>query len=80
MQLNVKLSISYAKLHTTTKLPPASKEYLCFWINGKSYQAAKCVKSRILTKFIDSILSIYAFEKKLLCLKVCYNCRVSKIT
>ena len=33
-----------------------------FYINDKSYQADKCVKSRIMTKIIDFILSIDTFE------------------
>ena len=31
---------------------------------GKYEQAARCIKSRIMTKVIDSVLSIDAFEKK----------------
>ena len=57
--LNATLPIPYIKLHTTTKLSPAGKEYLCFQINGKSSQATKCLKSRIITKVIISILSIF---------------------
>ena len=67
--LNATLYIAYVKLHTTTKLPPAGKEYLCFQINGKSSQAAKCVKSKIITKFINSILSIDTFEQKYVVIK-----------
>ena len=59
--LNATLPIVYVKLHTTTKLPPAGKEYFCFQINGKYSQAAKCVKSRILTDVIDCILTIDTF-------------------
>ena len=29
-QFNAKLTIVFVKLHTTTELPPAGKEYLCF--------------------------------------------------
>ena len=61
--LNGTLPITYVKLHTTTKLPPAGKDYLCFQINGKSSQVAKCVKSRIMTKVIDFILYIDTFEQ-----------------
>ena len=56
--LNATLHIPSVKLHTTTKLPPAGKEYLCFQINGKSSQAVMCVKSRIMTKVINYIPSI----------------------
>ena len=31
-------------LHTTVKLPPVDKEYLCFQNNGKSVQSSRCVK------------------------------------
>ena len=37
---------------------------MCFHINGKSSQNAKCVKSRIMTKVIDCVLSIHKFEQK----------------
>ena len=63
MPLNATFPIEYVKLHTTTELPPAGKEYLCFQINSKSSHAAQCVKSRITNKAIDSILSIDTFEQ-----------------
>ena len=62
--LNAKQTILSVKLHKKTKLPPAGKEYLCFQINGKSSQAAKCVESRIMTKVINHILSIDTSEQK----------------
>ena len=37
---------------------------------GTSDQAARCIKSRIMTKVIDSVLSIDTFEKKCVVLKV----------
>ena len=43
---NATLTIAPVELHTTKKLPPAGKEYLCFQINGRSFHAAQCVKSR----------------------------------
>ena len=46
------------------------KEYMCFQIYFKSAQAAKCVKSRIMTKVIDCVLSVYIFEQKCVVLKV----------
>ena len=56
------------------------KEYMCFQNDGKTAQAAKCIKSRIMTKAIDYVISIDTFEKNVMCLKVCYNHRVLKIT
>ena len=35
-----------------------------FHNDGKSFQAAKCIKSRITTKVINSFLSIDAFEQE----------------
>ena len=46
------------ELPKTTQLPPLGKEYLCFQVDNKSPHAAQCVKSRVLKKVIDSILSI----------------------
>ena len=43
--------------NTPTILPPAGKEYMCFLKEGKSYQASGCIKSSIITKVIDYILS-----------------------
>ena len=40
-----------------------------FQINGKSSQAAKCVKYRIITKVIDYILSISTCEQQCVLLK-----------
>ena len=45
-------------------LTPVGKEYMCFIKEGKSDQAARCIKSRIMTKVIDSVLSIDKFEQK----------------
>ena len=36
---------------------------------GKSDQAARCIKSRIMTKVIDSVLSIDTFEQQCVVLK-----------
>ena len=47
-------SVSLLNLHTTTKLPPVGKYYMCFHNNGKTAQAAKCNKSSIMTRLIDS--------------------------
>ena len=42
---------------------------MCFQIDGKSAQAAKCVKSKIMTKVIDCDLFIDSFEKKCFVIK-----------
>ena len=62
--LNATLPIALVELHTTNKLRPDGKEYLCFQIHGRSSHAAQCVKSRILNKAIDYILSIETFEQQ----------------
>ena len=59
--LNATIPIAPVELHTTKKLPPAGKEYLCFQIHGRSSHAAQCVKSQIMNKAIDYILSIETF-------------------
>ena len=56
--LNTKLPIAPVELHKTKQLPLDGKEYLWNQINSKSTHAAQCVKSQILNKAIDSILSI----------------------
>ena len=45
----------------TTYLTPLGKEYLCFQVDNKSPHDAQCVKSRVLKKVIESILSINTF-------------------
>ena len=50
-------------LPKTTELPPVGEEYFYFQVNRKSPHTAQCVKSSILNKAIDSILSIDIFEK-----------------
>ena len=47
----------------TTHLPPLGKAYLCFQVDNKYTHAAQCVKSGVLNKVIDSILSIYKFDQ-----------------
>ena len=42
---------------------------MCFQIDGKSAETAKCVKSSIMTKVIDCVLSIDIFEQKRVVLK-----------
>ena len=57
------------ELPKTTHLPPLGKEYLCFQVDNKSPHASQCVKSRILNKSIDSILSIDKFEQQCVVIK-----------
>ena len=52
---------------------------MCFQYDGKSTQAAKCVKPRIITKVIDFFSLLINSNNSLLCLKVCYNHCVLKI-
>ena len=52
------ISVCLFSLNTTAKLPPAGKEYMCFHIDGKSAQASTFVKSKIITKVIDCVLSV----------------------
>ena len=42
---------------------------MCFQVNRKSPHAAQCVKSGVLNKAIDSILSIGTFEQKCVVIK-----------
>ena len=67
--LNDTLPIVYVKLDTTTLLPPAGKECLCFKINGKHSHASQCVTSRIMNNAIDYILSIDTFEQNFVVIK-----------
>ena len=43
---------------------------MCFQIDGKSAQTAKCFKYRIITRVIYCVLLIDKFEKKCVVLKV----------
>ena len=43
-------------LNIPTILPPVGKEYMCFLKEGKTYQATRYIKSRIMTKVIDYVL------------------------
>ena len=42
---------------------------MCFQVNSKYPHAAQCVKSRILNKAIDSVLSIDTFEQQCVVIK-----------
>ena len=68
--LNTKIPIASVKLHTTTELYPAGKEYLCFQIKGNYSHANQCVKSRITNKAINYILYIDTFEQQCVVIKV----------
>ena len=63
------MSVCSFHVHTTDKLPPVGKQYTCFQIDGKSAHTENCVKSRILTKVIDCVLSIDKFEQKCVAIK-----------
>ena len=52
---------SILNLNTPKILPPVCKEYICFQKDGKTTQAVRCIKSRIMTKVIDYVLSIDKF-------------------
>ena len=45
-------------------LPLVGNEYMCFMNEGKSDQASRCIKYRIMTKVIDYVLSIDTFEQQ----------------
>ena len=42
---------------------------MCFIKEGKTDQAVRCIKSRIMNKVIDSVLSIDIFEQQYVVLK-----------
>ena len=63
------MSVHSFNLNTTEKLPPAGKENMCFQIDGKSAQAARYVKYRIMTKVIYCVISIYEFEQQYVVIK-----------
>ena len=65
------------ELPKTTHLPSLGKEYLSFQVDNKYPHAAQCVKSRVLNKVIDSILSINTFEKQ--CLVIKYMLQSSRL-
>ena len=51
------------------RLPPVGKEYMCFQKNGKTAQSVRCIKSRIMTKLIDSVISTDTFEQQCVLIK-----------
>ena len=54
---------SMLNIHITMGLPPVGKYYMCFQKEGKNAQDARCIKSRIMTNVIVSIISIDTFEQ-----------------
>ena len=46
---------------------------MCFHIDGKSAQAGKCVKSRIITKVVYCVLLVDIFEQQCVFLKGALN-------
>ena len=62
-------SVSILNLHTPTILPLIGKEYMCFYKDGKTAQAARYIKSRITTKVIDYVILIDTFEQQCVALK-----------
>ena len=56
-------SSSILKLNTPTVLYLVGTENICFQKDGKTDQADKCIKSRIITKVIYYVLSIDTFEQ-----------------
>ena len=56
-------------LHNTKILPPVGKEYFCFQNDGKTAQVTRCIKSRIMTKVIDSVLSVDKIEQQCVVIK-----------
>ena len=56
-------SPSILNLNTPTILLPVGKEYMCFQKDGKNSQSTRCIKSRIMTKVVDFLLSIDPFEQ-----------------
>ena len=66
---------SMLNLHTNTRLPPVGKEYMCFQNDDKTADAARCIKSMILTKVIDSVFLIDTFEQHIVVIKYMFQSR-----
>ena len=43
---------------------------MCFQKDGKAAQASRCIKSRIMTKVVDSVLLVDTFEQQCVFIKV----------
>ena len=65
------------ELPKTAHLTPLGKEYFCSQVDNKYPHAAQCVKSRVLKKVIDSILSINTFQKQ--CVVIKYMLQSSRL-
>ena len=63
------MSESLFNSHTTEKLPPVGKDFMCFQIDGKYAQEDKCVKFRIMTNVVDCVLSTDKLEQQCFVLK-----------
>ena len=63
------MSVRLLNFHTTEKSPPVGKYCLCFHNDGKSVDASKCVKSRIMNKLIYCFILIDTFEQLCVALK-----------
>ena len=61
---------SILNLNTPTILSPIGKEYIYFQKDGKTAQAARCIKSSIITQVVDYILYIDIFKQQCVVLKV----------
>ena len=72
-QLISSMTSSTLTPNKSTMLPPVGKEYMCFLKEGKSDQAARFIKLRIMTKLIDYVLSIDTFEQKCVVLKFMFQ-------
>ena len=62
-------SSSILNLNTPMILPPVGKKDMYFLKDGKTDQAARYIKSRIITKVIYFVLFIDTFEQKCVVLK-----------
>ena len=54
---------------TRQKLPLSGMDYLCLQMDGKTYHAVQCDKSRALTKVIEEVISNESFEHQCVILK-----------
>ena len=79
-QLIATTYLSILNLHNPKILPSVRKEYMCFLKEGKTDQAARCIKSRIMTTAIDIFSQWIHWNKNMSCLKLCCNHRDLKIT
>ena len=62
-------SSSILNLKTPTILPPVDKYYICFKKVGKTAQATRCIKSRIMTEVISYVLLLDTFQQQCVVIK-----------